>query len=80
MSQGSWTIVNDLIVNDLTIAAIVLELVQEQPELPDDLRRLTETALARLTTAADRLRGVPTPAPVKHLDALDQVPREEWLQ
>ena len=53
------------IVNDLTVATIVLELVQEQADPPAELRTMIEVTLARLVDAAYRLRELAPLPPIE---------------
>ncbi len=43
------------IANDLAVAVAVLELVEQHPDLPDDLRAMVQTASRRLLEAAESL-------------------------
>ena len=45
------------IVNDLTLAAAVVEVFRQHPGLPDELCEMADTALARLLRAGEQLSG-----------------------
>ena len=63
----------DPIVDDLTIALGVLELVEAESDLSDDLCPVVEVALSRLGKASERLGVFLTATGPGSLEGLDQL-------
>ena len=63
-------------VNDLSVAITVLELLQQQPGIPDDLRKISETARTRLILAArQKTQSRPSAYPPEYPNSSDHLPQ-----